>query len=294
MKIPESELVLNSDGSIYHLGIRPEHLADTVLTVGDPRRVARISRHFDRVEFRREKREFLTHTGWRRGRRLTVVSTGIGPDNIDIVVNELDALANIDLDKREPRAEPRALRLMRVGTCGCLQPGIPVDSLLISAFAIGLDNLLHFYDYAPTLPEATLMDELRAFLEQAGRLPVRPYAVAGSTTLRREMGDAFHSGITLTCPGFYAPQGRRLRLPTRLSGGMIEKLSHFEFQGEKVVNLEMETSALFGLGRLLGHRVASCNVVLANRRTGQFSPNPQAAIDNLIVEVLDSLAGCPE
>ena len=289
MKLRESELIINPDGSIYHLKLRPEQIADTILTVGDPGRVGRVSRHFDTIEHKLEKREFHTHTGTLNGRRLTVLSTGIGPDNIDIVLNELDALVNIDLETREVRKEHRQLRIIRVGTCGCLQPDIPVDAFVSSAYGLGLDNLFDFYEYHPNLGEAELFDELQDFLLHAGALPVRPYFFEGAPDLRRRLSANMHTGITLTCPGFYGPQGRQLRLRSRLQLDLIETMSNFESHGLKLLNFEMETSAIFGLARLLGHQAASCNVVLANRRDRTFSPNPQAAIDRLIEEVLERL-----
>lgn len=287
--ISPSELVLNADGSIYHLNLHPEEIAPIILTVGDPGRVSRVSRHFDRIEVRKEKREFITHTGWVGRRRLSVISTGIGPDNIDIVLNELDALVNIDLDSRVPKDDLTQLRLIRIGTSGCIQPDLPVDSFVAARFGLGFDNLLTFYEYRPNLVEATLFDELSAYLDVAGHLPVMPYVCEGSASLARAIGSNMHSGITITAPGFYGPQGRRLRLQSRLTAGMVKSLANFSQAGMRILNFEMETAPLFGLTRMLGHQALSCNVLIANRATGTFSADPHAAIDRLIVEVLEKV-----
>ncbi len=288
-QIPSSELVLNPDGSIYHLNLRPEDIAPTILTVGDPERVGRVSRHFDRIEFRRQKREFVTHTGWLGNRRLSVISTGIGPDNIDIVLNELDALVNIDLASRRPKDTHTQLQLVRIGTSGGLQPDLEVDSFVAARFGLGFDNLLSFYEYLPNLAEATLTDELRTFLEYAGHLPVTPYICEGSTMLANVIGEGMHHGITITAPGFYGPQGRQLRLRPRLNPSAIRSLANFSYEGLRILNFEMETAAIFGLSRLLGHRALSCNVLIANRSTGVFSADPYAAIDRLIETVLENV-----
>ena len=285
--LSRSELILTPSGGAYHLHLHPGQLADTVITVGDPDRVALITQHFDSVECRVANREFVSHTGHLGTKRITVVSTGIGPDNIDLVLNELDALANIDFETRLPKAHFRRLTLIRLGTCGSLQASAPVDSLVASSFGIGLDNLLHFYHYEPNPEEAFL---LAAFLQHTGLegSGIRPYLAEGSIRLRNHFSASFQSGLTVTCPGFYGPQGRSLRLPARLSQ-LPQLLSSFECRGEKVLNLEMETAALYGLGHLLGHPCLSLSVVVADRRQGLFSADAGAAVDNLIQKTLPLL-----
>lgn len=286
-QIPDSELILDSKGRIYHLHLRPEEIANTILTVGDPGRVARISRHFDRIDYQKDKREFVTHTGWYKGKHITVLSTGIGPDNIDIAINELDALVNIDLETRQIKEKHTALNIIRVGTSGCLQPDIPVDSLLISGYGIGLDNLMSFYDYQPNLSEATLFDEWRQFQDYTQGLPVETYVVQANHQLFDALKKNMQTGITFTAPGFYGPQGRTLRASSRITPEILQHLQHFSYQGFRITNFEMETSAIYGLSRMLGHRAVSCNAIIANRPAGTFSKNPGDTIDRLILEVLE-------
>ena len=227
-RIPESELVLNEDGSIYHLNLHPEQIADTIITVGDPKRVSLISNHFERLDTSVRKREFVTHTGEFRGKRLTVISTGIGPDNIDIAINELDALVNIDLTTRLPKPEPVSLNFIRLGTSGSIRPDLPVDSLVVSAFGIGLDNVMEFYPWSPNPIEKELEERARSFI--IGER-VRPYAVQGSSELLQLLQRDEMAGITLTCPGFYGPQGRSLRLPNPKAEKILGTMPGFEFQG---------------------------------------------------------------
>lgn len=284
-KIPASELVINGDGSIYHLNLRPEHIADTIITVGDPGRVSMVSKYFDSVEFEGHKREFVTHTGRIGSKRLTVISTGIGPDNIDIVINELDALVNIDLESRQTKSEQKSLNIIRMGTSGCLQPGVAVGSLVLSAFAVGLDNLLHFYKFSPSETESSLYKKL---IETQFPFPTRPYVIQGSTTLLDSIGEGFQHGITMTAPGFYAPQGRSVRLQSRIQDA-LEVLRDFRFQKWPVMNFEMESSAIYGLSKLLGHQALSCNVILANRADKTFSNDPKGITDNMIRTMLERL-----
>ncbi|HMN89251.1 MAG TPA: nucleoside phosphorylase [Saprospiraceae bacterium] len=284
--IPDSELVLNADGSIYHLGLQPAQIADTILTVGDPSRVARISKYFDAIEHQVSRREFVTHTGRLGALQLTVISTGIGTDNIDIVVNELDALANIDLNTRIPRTSPRALRIIRVGTSGAVWREAEVGTLVTSAYGVGLDNLMHFYHTEPDRQERMLAEQFTAF--PAIPLPTPPYAFAANATLLEQMTLDLQ-GITLTAPGFYAPQGRQLRGRTRLTPELLAQLSDFQFDGRRITNFEMETAALYGMARLLGHQAVSCNVILANRLKGQFSGDPAKAVEQLIQRVLECI-----
>jgi uridine phosphorylase len=288
MNLQESELILNADGSIYHLHLRPEHLAPVVITVGDPDRVAKVSRYFDRMDYRRRKREFVTHTGWVGKVRLSVVSTGIGPDNIDIVLNELDALVNIDLETRLPKAETTALTIIRLGTTGGLQPDLPVDTLVASDGGLGLDGLLQFY-LAPEQHGHALVDALRGHCADAWSFPVAPYFAEADTGLLERLGGSFQRGITATNPGFYAPQGRRLRAPLR-QPAYLELLTSFEFDGRRIVNLEMETAAIYGLSALLGHRALSLSVVLANRTAGTFSRRPERAVRRLIESTLEKIS----
>jgi len=288
--IPESELIINPEGRIYHLALHPDELANTVITVGDPGRVERVSRHFDRIDIKVTKREFITHTGWLGNKRITVISTGIGPDNIDIVLNELDALVNIDFQTRQPKQRHTALDIIRIGTTGGLQPDLPVDQYVISRYGVGLDNLLHFYEYQPTMPEAELYDDLRDFMQHSGKLPAEPYIFEASGALATAIArDDLQQGITLTCPGFYAPQGRVLRAKSRLALETLRQFSTFRHKGYSITNFEMETAAIFGLARILGHRALSCNAVLANRLDNTFSKEPKKTVDALIKVVLERM-----
>ncbi|RYU79037.1 nucleoside phosphorylase [Hymenobacter persicinus] len=290
MPIPDSELILNKDGSIYHLNLLPDHLSDTIITVGDPERVPLISQHFDSIETRISKRDFVTHVGYYQGKRLTVISTGMGTDNIDILMNELDALVNIDFVTREPRPQEERiqLRIVRVGTSGALQADIPVGSHLVSEHGIGLDSLMQFYP----LVETGLEVEVAAGIQQALDLPYRPYAVRGADLLREQLGAGMIVGNTLTCPGFYGPQGRVLRLDLRLPD-LISRFQGFRHQsaeGEfRLTNFEMETAGYYALGRMLGHEVVSLNAIVANRATGEFATNAEAAVNDLIAKTLDRI-----
>ena len=285
--IAESELILNPDGSIYHLALRPEELGDTIITVGDPDRVARVSQHFDRVDTVRQKREFVAHTGELGGQRLTVLSTGIGTDNIDIVFNELDALVNVDFATRTIRPEHRALRVVRIGTSGALQPDLPVGTLLATRHAVGLDTLMQFYPLLMTGEENLVVEAT----QEALRLDFRPYCVAGAASLREALvgtDGVVVEGNTLTCPGFYGPQGRTIRQRGR-DGDLVQRFADFRLGDFRFTNFEMETAGLYALGRLLGHEVLSLNVLVANRATGHFHPNPDAAVDALITRTLARL-----
>ncbi len=286
--LPESELILNDDGSVYHLHLQPEQLAPTVITVGDPDRVGSVSQHFDRIDHKIQKREFITHTGELNGKRLTVISTGIGTDNIDIVLNELDALVNIDFKTRQIKAETQALDIIRIGTSGCLQPDIPVDSMLISTFALGLDGLMHYYDYANNANETMLQFVFSRALQGRMNLPIRPYLIEGSPDWVTRLGYDMQKGMTVTCPGFYAPQGRQLRAEIQ-SPGLLDALQSFEHDGLRITNFEMETAGIYGLARLLGHRAISCNALLANRANGTFSPHPAKTVNKLIEIVLERI-----
>ncbi len=290
MAIPESELILNKDGSIYHLNLIPDHISDTIITVGDPERVATVSQHFDSIETKIHKREFVTHVGYYHGKRVTVISSGMGTDNIDILLNELDALVNVDLFTREarPLEERISLRIIRVGTSGSLQPDIPVGSLLVSEHAVGLDSLMQFYP----LVETGLEVDVARGVQESLQLEYRPYCVRGSDLLREQLGAGMVVGNTLTCPGFYGPQGRVLRLDLRMPD-LIEKFQQFRHhsaEGEfRLTNFEMETAGYYALGRMLGHDVVSLNAIVANRATGEFATNSEAIINNLIATTLSRL-----
>lgn len=285
-----SELILNEDGSIYHLHLLPEDIATTIITVGDPSRVASVSKHFDTIEVEKTKREFCTHTGTYNGKRLSVISTGIGPDNIDIVFNELDALVNIDLSSRMIKAEHQALNFIRLGTSGCLQANIAVDELVFSRYSLGFDNLLSFYDYAPAESAADLVSKLQQFLaDQQMPLPITPHGISGSTTLIEQLASDDVQGITITAPGFYAPQGRQLRASSKISPQLMDTLAKYRYGSYGLTNLEMETSAIYGMSKLLGHEALSCSVILANRANGTFSQQPARAVELMIGTMLDRI-----
>ena len=286
--IASSELILNPDGSIYHLNLKPENIAHDIIFVGDPDRVEKITQFFDSIEFSIQKREFKTQTGIYKGKRLTVLSTGIGPDNIDIVLNELDALVNIDLNTRQPKEQLTSLNIIRIGTSGSIQADIPVDSFVLSQFGIGLDNMLRSY----IIDEVTHKDIEEAFITQTewNLQKGRPYAIACSGVLEKRIeSNQMHKGITCTVGGFYGPQGRVLRLPIQ-NCDLNSRMDHFQFNGNRITNLEMETTAIYGLSALLGHNALSLNAIIANRATGTFSEDPTKAVDELIAYTLDKLA----
>ena len=287
--IKESELILNPDGSIYHLNLRPEQVADTIILVGDPNRVPRVSAYFDTIEFSTQKREFCTHTGTYKGKRLTALSTGIGPDNIDIVINELDALFNIDLHTRKPKEQLTSLNIVRFGTSGSLQADIPVDSFVLSSHSLGMDNMLHAYKDAPNVREIAMEEAFMAHT-QWNTDKGRPYIVGcGETLKQRLLTDKVFEGITGTAPGFYGPQGRMLRLPVQ-DPTLNDKLHSFNYKGYRMTNLEMETSAIYGLSKLLGHQAVSLNAIIANRAAGTFTKDTKKVVENLIVYGLEQLA----
>lgn len=287
--IKESELILNQDGSIYHLNLRPEQVADTIILVGDPNRVPRVSAYFDTIEFSTQKREFCTHTGTYKGKRLTALSTGIGPDNIDIVINELDALFNIDLHTRKPKEQLTSLNIVRFGTSGSLQADIPVDSFVLSSHGLGMDNMLHAYKDAPNVREIAMEEAFMAHT-QWNTDKGRPYIVGcGETLKQRLLTDKVFEGITGTAPGFYGPQGRMLRLPVQ-DPTLNDKLHSFNYKGYRMTNLEMETSAIYGLSKLLGHQAVSLNAIIANRAAGTFTKDTKKVVENLIVYGLEQLA----
>ena len=285
--IPESELIINDRGAIYHINLLPEELAETVILVGDPGRVEKVSKYFDRVEHRLQHREFVTHTGYIGNKRISVMSTGIGPDNIDIAMNELDALANINFKNRTINADFKKLNIIRFGTSGALQADITVDSIVASTHGLGFDNLMNYYDYEKSADEKNL---IASFLEQTkmDTSITMPYVFRGSEMLIKKFDDSFFKGITVTAPGFYGPQGRELRLKSR-SRELIDKLTDFTFNGFRITNFEMESSAIFGLGKLLGHECLSINVVVANRVTQKYSSDGNAAVEKMIERALAAI-----
>jgi uridine phosphorylase len=287
-RIPESQLVLAKDGSVYHLRLQPHQLAEDIILVGDPNRVALVSSFFDTIEHQVSNRELVTHTGIYKGKRISAVSTGMGTDNIDIVINELDALANIDLKRRTVNKELKSLNLVRLGTSGALQADIPVgDSFVAGQYALGLDGLLHFYAGADRVIE---QDFTKTFIEETHwpeKFPT-PYIVKASEALLNKLGDGCFHGTTATSPGFYAPQGRSLRLNLAWQD-MNHQIENFTYKHNRITNFEMESSALYGLSRLMGHNALTICVIIANRVTEQFSDNYHPYIKKLIQQTLDRL-----
>jgi len=287
--IAESELIINDRGAIYHLDLRPEELATMVLTVGDPDRVAMVSKYFDSIEHRGQHREFVAHTGKIGKKRITVVSTGIGTDNIDIVLNELDALVNIDFDSRTVKPELTHLTIIRMGTAGSLQKDIPVDSWVASTHGLGIDNLLNFYRHDENEEEKELLHSFSTQTQLHHRL-AQPYISGASASLLRHFTAGFHQGITVTCPGFYGPQGRVLRLGLS-QPDLINRLTAFAYGPHRIANFEMETAGIYGLGRMLGHSCLSLSAIVANRVSRQFSKDGNATVDRLVQETLRIVEG---
>lgn len=288
MSIKESELILNPDGSVYHLNLKPEHIADTIIFVGDQDRVTKISKHFDVIEFETQKREFKTHTGIYKGKRLTVLSTGIGPDNIDIVMNELDALVNIDLTTRKSKDKLTELKIIRIGTSGSLQKDVPVDSFVLSTYGLDLNGMLHFYKIdGLTNPE---MED--AFMKHTNwnSNKARPIIFDNSKSLEKIFGTEVHKGLTATAGGFYGPQGRVLRLPLE-DETLNNKMDNFNYNGVRITNFEMETAVIYGMSKLLGHHALSLNAIIANRPNGTFSKDPGLTVERLITYTLNKLVG---
>ncbi len=288
MLYSESELILHPDGSIYHLNLLPEHVAPIIFTVGDPERVGEVSKHFDKIDIQRQHREFVTHIGRLRGQRVMVVSTGIGTDNIDIVMTELDALVNIDFSTRKTKNALTPLSIIRLGTSGSIQESIDVDSMIVSEMAVGLDNLMHFYDAPQQAKEFELADQLADYLESKSEdLVLMPYVFSADNKLLQLFNkEQFARGITVTSPGFYAPQGRILR-GGGLEPNLVKLLNGFKMKNNALTNFEMETAGIYGMARLLGHQAVSISAILANRMTGRFSEKPQQAVEKMIEQVLN-------
>lgn len=284
--LSETDLILNNDGSIYHLNLLPKHIGDTVISVGDPNRVYRVSKYFDDIDFEVNQREFITHVGNFRGKKLTVTSTGIGTDNVEIFFTELDALVNIDFKTRQLKSKRKKLRVIRIGTSGALQEDIPVGTHLVSAYGVGLDNLMHFYD----LPISPFEMDVAADLQQSVSLPFTPYVVQGSESLLEQIGFDLLKGNTVTTPGFYAPQGRQLRVAMRYPR-LLEDLNYYHYKHSDfwLTNFDMETAGYYAMGRLLGHDVISVNAIIANRIKNKFAKDPNKIIDTLIQKVLDRI-----
>ncbi len=286
--IPASQLVLNNEGAIYHLNLHPDQLADNVIMVGDPGRVDMIASFFDKIDVERQNRELVTRTGWFNGKRITVLSTGMGTDNLDIVMNELDALANIDLKTRMPKETHRSLNLIRIGTCGALQPDIEPGNNVATRYAIGLDGLLYFYEKHKEVNEIAMRDAFIKQMDYPKDLP-KPYVVEGSKGLFDKLAEGYYQGVTATAPGFYGPQGRTLRM--RLSyPENNSKIENFDYQGWRVCNFEMESSALYGLGKMMGHNCLTICVAIANRVTEKFTTDYHPYVRKLVENTLIRLS----
>ncbi len=284
-RIAESELIINPRGAVYHLDLRPDEIGETVITVGDPDRVKEVSKHFDKIEIKRQHREFISHTGFVNKKRLTALSSGIGPDNIDIVMNELDALVNIDFQTRLIKPKLTTLNIIRIGTSGSLQGDIPVDSFVASTHGLGIDNLLNFYRHEQNDEEKHLIQSFVTHTQMQGQMS-HPYISSAAGSLLKHFVTGFHRGITVTCPGFYGPQGRVLRLGLK-NPDLVNRLSEFRFGNHRITNFEMETSAIYGLGKLLGHNCLAINAIVANRVKKEFSKDGKATVENLISKFVE-------
>jgi uridine phosphorylase len=287
--IGASELIINDRGAIYHLNVRPEEIADTIITVGDPERVAEVSKYFDRVEYKLAHREFITHTGYIGQKRISVLSTGIGPDNIDITLNEIDALANINFDTRSINDQKKSVSIIRMGTCGSLQGEVGVNELVAGTHGLGIDNVLHFYERENNEEEKAI---LAAFDEHTkiSAHKIQPYIASASAGLLKHFTEGYSHGITVTCPGFYGPQGRILRLPLKMPN-LVDQMTSFKYGQHRIANFEMETSAIYGLCNLLGHQCLSINVIIANRVKKEYSKDMGKAVDHMIEKSLGIIAG---
>jgi len=282
-----SELVLSPNGAIYHLNLQAHQIGHKIIVAGDPGRIKQISLHFDSIEHVVENREFVTHTGTFRGEKITALATGIGTDNIDIVMNELDALVNIDLQKREIKEKLTSLEIVRIGTCGSLQEDVPADQVVVSTHAFGLDGLMNFYAVKTDEEDDDLLKEIKRQCEWPDQLN-RPYLVSGEKEFVQKIGEGFNPGITITANGFYAPQGRELRIPLK-EPNLNESLRSFNYNNHRIVNYEMETSALYGLSKAMGHKACTVCAVVANRYANSFSKDYKPVINKLIEQVLDRL-----
>ncbi len=287
-QIAESEMIINSRGAIYHLDLKPGEIAETIIIVGDPARVKEVSKYFDNIEVERHHREFITHTGWLGKKNISVLSTGIGTDNIDIVLNELDALVNIDFTTRTIKNKLKHLNIIRVGTSGSLQGDIPVDSFVASTHGLGIDNLMNFYLHENNEEEKQLLHSFVTQTQLHNRFSY-PYIAGAAMSLMKHFVEGYHQGITVTCPGFYGPQGRVLRLGLT-NPHLIDRLTSFEFGHHRITNFEMETAAIYGLGKALQHNCLSLNAIVANRIHKNFSTNGNAVVEKLIVKTLEIIS----
>lgn len=285
-RISETDLILNSDGSVYHLNLLPKHISETIITVGDPSRVYRVSQYFDDIEFEMNKREFITHIGKFKGKRVTVISTGIGIDNIEIFFTELDALINVDLKTRELRSRKKKLKIIRIGTSGSLHEDVPLGSHLVTDYGVGFDNLMSFYNLEMDAFEESISKDI----QKKTSLSFAPYVVKGSALLRTQYGSDMIVGNTITAPGFYAPQAREIRIPLKYPK-LLEEFSRYSHKatGFRLTNFEMETAGYYAMARLLGHEVLSVNAIIANRAKNKFSKDPNKVIDGLIQKVLERI-----
>ncbi|WP_291402209.1 nucleoside phosphorylase [Daejeonella sp.] len=284
--ISNADLIINPDGSIYHLNLLPEDVADTVITVGDPERVSEVSRYFDRIELKKGKREFITHTGYLGSKRITVISTGIGTDNIDIVINELDALVNIDFSTRMVKEDLKSLDIIRVGTSGTVQNDIPMGSILVSEYGVGLDALMNYYLHELSAEELLLSDAIKSHFHHLKG--ISPYVTRVDPSLLEKIGKDLPKGLTLTAPGFYSPQGREVRAKSAFPG-LVDLFTSFSFNNQRITNLEMETAGIYALSKAMGHKAISINAILASRVKFEFSSNPAKVIDEAIQLVLSRL-----
>lgn len=282
--ISSTDLIINPDGSIYHLHLKPGDITDTIITVGDPGRVADVSKHFDSIDFKKVYREFVTHRGIYRDKELTVMSTGMGTDNMDIFLTELDALVNVDFKTRQVKNNKTKLKIVRVGTSGSMQADIKVGTLLASKYAVGLDSLMCYYD----LPQSDFEISMAEQIKSATRLPFKPYCVSGSDSLLAQLAHDMTIGNTATCPGFYGPQGRKVRAELQFPG-FLNELIQFRLENFRLTNFEMETAAYYAFGRMLGHEVLSLNAILANRVTDEFAQSPGVVVDELIQKTLERI-----
>ena len=285
-KLSNADLIINPDGSIYHLNLLPEDIADTVITVGDPDRVAEVSKYFDNIELKKGKREFITHTGSIGKSRITVISTGIGTDNIDIVFNELDALVNIDLKERTVNQELKSLNIIRIGTSGAVQADIPMGTILASSYGLGFDALMHYYEQQPSDNEQALLREIKQHFSHIEG--INPYITHASENLLEQFAHDLPTGITATAPGFYAPQGRQVRAKNTVNN-FIGQLNSFKSANHRITNLEMETAGIYALAKTLGHKALSINAILASRVKFEFSSNPNAIVEKAIQMILERI-----
>lgn len=285
-KISETDLIINPNGSIYHLNLLPEDIADTVITVGDPDRVSEVSKHLDSIELKKGKREFISHTGYLGSRKITVISTGIGTDNIDIVFNELDALVNIDFSSRMVKPELKSLNIIRIGTSGAVQHDIPIGSIMVSEYGVGLDSLMQYYQSHNSVDEQNILNALKSHFNHLKG--ISPYISSADTDLIETIGKGLERGITVTAPGFYAPQGRQVRAKTSFPA-LIEDIRSFKNDKYRITNLEMETAGIYAMSNVLGHKALSVNAILASRLNFEFAPNPTKIINQAIELVLSRL-----